>query len=107
MPLSVRDEVTRMSSMEEIWEFLDDEFGKHSKLTSERVDYLHAFKYSKDAISEAARFKELYKRWIEVYSDLESVGKQEVLDYAPMIKGFLTKLPGKAIQERYVAMNKE
>merc|ERR1711867_46293 len=107
MPLSVRDEVTRMSSMDEIWEFLDEEFGKHSELTSERVDYLHTLKYSKDAVSEAAKFKELYKCWIEVYSDLESVGKTEVLDHAPTIKGFVTKLPSKEIGERYVAMTKE
>ena len=71
------------------------------------MDYLHAFKYSKDAVSETAKFRELYKCWIEVYSDLESVGKTEVLDHAPTIKGFVTKLPSKAIGERYVAMTKD
>ena len=50
---------------------------------------------------------ELYDRWIEVYSDLESVGKLEVLDHPPTIKGFVTKLPGKAICDRYIAMVKE
>ena len=35
------------------------------------------------------------------------MGKQEVLDHAPTIKGFVTKLPSKAIGERYVAMTKE
>ena len=70
VPEAVKHVVTRMSSMAEVWEFLDEEFGKHSELTSERVDYLHAFKYSKDAVSEAAKFMELYDRWIEVYSDL-------------------------------------
>ena len=35
VPESVRDEVTRMSSMDEIWEFLDDEFGKGRELMSE------------------------------------------------------------------------
>ena len=107
VPEAVKDEVTRMSTMEEIWEFLDDEYGKDSELTSERVDYLHGFKYSKDAVSEAAKFKELYKCWTEVYSDLESVGKQDVLNHAPTIKGFVTKLPSKAIGERYVEMTKE
>ena len=107
MPKDVKDEVTRMATIEEIWEFLDDEYGKDSELTYERVDYLHGFKYSKDAVSEAAKFKELYKCWSTVYSDLESVGKQEVLDHAPTIKGFVTKLPSKAIGERYVAMTKE
>ena len=50
---------------------------------------------------------ELYDRWIEVYSDLESVGKQDVLNRTPTIKGFVTKLPGKAIVERYIATTKE
>ena len=50
---------------------------------------------------------ELYDRWTEVYSDLESVGKQDVLDHAPTIKGFVKLLPGKAIIERYIATNKE
>ena len=35
VPESVQHVVTRMSSMAEIWEFLDEEFGKHSELTSE------------------------------------------------------------------------
>merc|ERR1711895_275651 len=41
VPESVRDVVTRLTSMTEVREFLDEEFGKHSELTSERVDYLH------------------------------------------------------------------
>ena len=97
VPKEVKHEVTRMSTMEEIWEFLDDEYGKDSELTSEQVDHLHGFQYSKGAVTEAAKFRELYKCWSTVYSNLESVGKQEVLDHAPMIKGFVTKLPSKAI----------
>ena len=52
---------------------MDEEFGKHSKLTSDRVDHLHAFGYSKGAVSESQKFMELYDRWAEVYFDLESV----------------------------------
>ena len=107
VPESVQHVVTRLSSMTEVWEFLDEEFGKHSELTSERVDYLHAFQYSKGAVSESQKFMELYDRWTEVYSDLESIGKQDVLDHAPTIKGFVKLLPGKAIVERYIATNKE
>ena len=93
--------------MEEIWALLDDEYGKDSELTSERVDHLHNFQYSKSAITEASKFKELHKCWSTVYSDLEYVGKQQILDHAPTIKGFITKLPSKAMGERYVAMAKE
>merc|ERR1711942_37658 len=107
VPESVRHVVSRFKSMPEIWEFLDEDFGKHSELTSERVDYLHAFQYSKGAVSESQKFMELHDRWTEVYHDLESVGKQGVLDHAPTIKGFVKLLPGKAIVERYIATNKE
>ena len=62
VPESVRHVVSRFKSMPEIWEFLDEEFEKHSKLTSERVDYLHTFQYSKGAVSEPQKFMELYDR---------------------------------------------
>ena len=107
MPASVRDEVTKMSFMDEIWAFLDDEFGKDSELMPDRVAYLHDFKYPKGAVTEALKFKELYKCWATVYSDLDSVGKLEVLDHPLTIKGFVTKLPRKAICNRYIAMVKE
>ena len=71
VPKEVKHEVTRMSTMEEIWAFLDDEYGKDSELTSERVAHLHNFQYSKSAITEASKFKELHKCWSTVYSDLE------------------------------------
>ena len=93
--------------MEEIWLFLDDEYGKDSKLTSERVDHLHGFQYSKSTVTEAAKFKELYKCWSTVYSDLDNVGKLQILDHAPTIKGFIRKLPSKAIGDRYIVMAKE
>ena len=107
VPKDVKDKVTRMSSMEEIWEFLDDEFGKDSELMSDRVAYLHDFKYSKGAVTEASKFKELNKCWTMVYSDLDNVGKLGILDHPPTIKGFITKLPSKAIGDRYNAMAKE
>ena len=60
--------------MEEIWKFLDDEYGKDSELSSERVAYLHSFPYSKNATTEADKFKELHRCWSVVYSDLDNVG---------------------------------
>ena len=46
--------------MEEIWKFLDDKYGKDSELSSERVAYLHNLQCSKNATTEAAKFKELH-----------------------------------------------
>ena len=67
--------------------------------------HLHNFKYSKGTVTEASTFKELNKCWAMVYSDLDSVGKLGIP--LPTIKGFITKLPSKAIGDRYIAMAKE
>ena len=56
VPDDVRPEIERMQTMEEIWEFLDDEYGKPNKLSSEHVAYLHTYQYSKTATTEAAKF---------------------------------------------------
>ena len=93
--------------MEEIWQFLDDEYGKDSELTSERVSFLHDFQYSKSATTEASKFKELHRCWSDVYSDLVNVGQLQILDHALTLKGFIGKLPSKAIGDRYIAMAKE
>ena len=93
--------------MEEIWKFLDDEYGKDSELSSERVAYLHNFQYSKNATTEAAKFKELHRCWSTVYSDLANVDQLEILNHAPTLKTFIGKLPSKASLDRYIAMAKE
>ena len=93
--------------MEEIWKFLDDEYGKDSELTSEHVDYLHNFQYSKSATTEAAKFKELHRCWSTVYSDLANVDQLQILNHTPTLKGFIGKLPSKASLDRYITMEKE
>ena len=61
VPSDIKPDIVRLRTMEEIWKFLDDEYGKDSELTSEHVDYLHNFQYSKSATTEAAKFKELHR----------------------------------------------
>ena len=60
VPKDIKPDIVRMKSMEEIWKFLDDEYGKDSELSSECVAYLHNFQYSKNATTEAAKFKEIH-----------------------------------------------
>ena len=93
--------------MEEIWKFLDDEYRKNSELSSEHVAYLHTFKYSKNATTEAYKFKELHRCWSTIYSDLANVDQLEILNHAPTLKTFLGKLPSKASGDRYIAMASE
>ena len=60
VPEDIRPDIERMQTMEEIWEFLNDEYGKPHVLSTERVAYLHNFRCSKTATTEAAKFKETY-----------------------------------------------
>ena len=93
--------------MEEIWKLQDDEYGKPSELSAERVAYLHTYQYPKTATTEAAKFKELYRCWSTVYSDLAKVKQLDALDHAPTLKTFLGKLPSKASGQRYIPMATE
>ena len=73
MPKDIRPDIEKLESMEEIWEFLDEEYGKPSELSTERVAYLHNFQCSKTATTKVAKFKELYRCWSTIYSDLAKV----------------------------------
>ena len=107
VPVDIKPDIERMLTMEEIWKFLDDEYGKPSELSAERVDYLHSYQFSKTATTEAAKFKELYQCWSTVYSDLAKVDQLDALNHAPTLKKFLSKLPSKASRMRYIAMASE
>ena len=76
-------------------------------LSAEHVAYLHTFQYPKTATTEAAKFKELYRCWSTIYSDLAKVDQLDALDHAPMLETFLGKLPSKASVHRYIAMDAE
>ena len=93
--------------MEEIWEFLDDEYWNPHELSCERVAYLHSYQCSKTATTEANKFKELYLCWSTVYSDLVKVNQLDVLNHWPTLKTFLRKLPSEASKWRYIAMASE
>ena len=107
VPEKVQSLVERLTSMDEVWILLDDEFDTKSELVSDRVNHLHAFQYSKGANSKARKFMELYERWAEVLSDLEIVKEQQVLNHTPTIRDFVKLLLGEAIVQYYIAMEKE
>ena len=107
VPEDIRPNIERMQSMEKIWKLLDDEYRKPSELSAKRVAYLHTYQYPKTTTTEAAKFKELYRCWSTVYSDLAKVKQLDALDHAPMLKTFLGKLPSKASGQRYIAMATE
>ena len=107
VPDDIRPYIERMQTMDEIWKFLEDEYGKPSELSTEPVTYLHNFRYSKAATTEAAKVKEVYQCWSDVHSDLAKVKQLDALNHAPTLKTFLTKLPSKASMDRYIEMAAE
>ena len=107
MPEDIRPDIERMQTMEEIWKLLDDEYGKPNELSAERVAYLHTYQYPKTATTKAAMFKELYRCWRSIYSDLAKVNQLDALNHAPTLKTFLAKLPSKASVDRYIDMASE
>ena len=106
VPKDIRPDIEKLESMEEIWEFLDEEYGKPSELSTERIDYLHNFQCSRTATTEAAKFKELYRCWSDVHSDLTKVNQLDALNHIPTLKAFLTKLPNRSMG-RYIKMAAE
>ena len=100
VPDDVRPEIERMRTMEEIWEFLDDEYWKPRELSIERVAYLRAYQHSKTATTEATKFMELYHCWSTVYSNLAEVDQLDVLNHPYALNTFLRKLPSKASKWR-------
>ena len=57
MPDAIKPDIEQMKTMEEIWKYLNIEYGKPNVLSKERINYLHTFQYSKTATSESAKWQ--------------------------------------------------
>ena len=55
--------MSNMSSMEEIWAYLNNEYGKKDVLAADRITDLHIFWASKAAQTDSAKFEEYYQVW--------------------------------------------
>ena len=105
VPAKIKDLVEGLTTMEDLWELLDEEYGKATELVNDRVNFLQSFRYSKGNNSEASKFLELYETWARVLTDLEIVNEERALNHSPTISAFLNLLPSEAIVQRYVSMN--
>ena len=93
VPASAKVEIKVLKTLDEVWEFLDAEYGDPERLTAQRVKDLHSFRYSGKAKTDRAKVRELHQIWREVYTDLEVVDAVENLDNAHCIQGFISKFP--------------
>ena len=102
VPKDVVPDIRNLSTMVLVWEVLDREYGEVMDVCNEAVNSLVDFKYSAEAKSQSAKFRELYRKWQEVVSDLEEVGKLSVLDHEPTVWAVAKKLPSTDSQQQFV-----
>ena len=106
VPKLAKVELRSMRTLAAAWQFLDSEYGREDWLSAERVAYLHAFKVSKSAMTDAAKLKELHAVWREVYTDLDKIGAAGNPDNALAIETFVRKFPLEA-QRAYVRLKSD
>ena len=101
-PAAVEPDLKNLKAMKDVWEFLDRKYGRTMELASELISGLQNFKPSNKAKSESAAFAELDREWTKVYNDLEEVGKLDVLNHEPTLRGFAQKLPSAEAKKAYI-----
>ena len=103
-PTEVEADLKNLKAMKDVWDFLDRKYGRTMELASELISGLQNFKPSNKARTESACFAELDREWTKVYSDLQEVGKLEVLNHEPTLRGFAQKLPSAEAKKAYIAL---
>ena len=93
--------MSNMSSMEEIWAYLDNKYGKKDVLAADQITDLHIFQASKAAHTDSAKFEEYYQMWREVHCNLKKVELESSLSSPHVLELFLSKLP-QSSREQYV-----
>ena len=103
-PVAVEADLKNLKAMKDVWDFLDRKYGRTMELASELISGLQNFKPSSRAKSESACFAELDREWTKVYNDLQEVGKLDVLNHEPTLRGFAQKLPSAEVKKAYIAL---
>jgi len=62
-----------MSTMEKVWKYLDENYGKVGRIVAITIKKLHEFKLSGKVKTDADKFLELYTAWRMCYCDLERI----------------------------------
>ena len=102
VPKWVEPDLKNLHDMKEVWRYMDSEFGQVMEICAELVEALITFKFSSAARTEAEKFTELNRKWNEVYSDLEEIGKTDVLNHEPTLMKVCQRLPSNTSRSKYV-----
>ena len=99
VPKDIQPDIKNLKTMEEVWDVLSKEYGRPDELVTECISSLTNFQFSSK--TEGERFVELFRKWSEVFSDLEEVGEVETLNNVSILESVVKKFPGSACKSRY------
>ena len=63
-----------MEKVQDIWAWLEKEYGGQVELTSALIRRLQEFTFNKTSRMDTAKFIDLHTTWMEVYNHLKAVG---------------------------------
>ena len=72
-----------------------------SSVTRTSLAYLQDYKHPKEARSDSQKFEGMFRRFSEVYSDMEKVGSLSLLEHPASIQEFMKLLPTPCM-EKYI-----
>ena len=101
VPKDVEPDVKNASTMDEVWEILNNEYGQAEDVCGEAVEELRLMVPT--GKSDSHKFVELYRKFSQVKNDLAEFKRLQDLDNLPVIKTITNKFPGVAIKSSYAA----
>ena len=104
VPVEVEPDIKNLTTMVEVWGVLDSRYGKVMELTKELISDLQCFTFSKQATTSSAKFLELHREWVKVYSDLQQIDRLSVLDHEPTLCTLAKQLPSDDSKMRYTKL---
>merc|ERR1712237_117422 len=93
IPVRDKKDVIGMSTMEQVWKYLNENYGKVDRIVAVIIQKLHEFKFSGKAKNDPDKFLELYTAWRTCYCDLERIDLVAQLDLAHALSYFVAKFP--------------
>ena len=101
VPGLVEPDLKNIDTLEEMWAFMDEEFGQSTEICSELTKELTGFKYSSAAKTEGDKFAELYRKWKQVRADLKEIDSLHALDHSPTLELICMNLPSIACKDKF------
>ena len=99
VPKEIEPDVKNATTMDEVWDILNHEYGKAVDICREAVEELRTMVPS--GKTDVYKFIELFRKYTQVKNDLVEFDRLRDLDNLPVIKAITMKFPSHAIKLDY------